>query len=100
MRAKPDHHKRRIALGVSLALTSIIFVVWLSVVSQEGQPQVITSKPKEDTPITTLKKGAASVYGAFREALSSSKSINLQSEYEKMKQQVESGEIKLVPESQ
>lgn len=104
LRNKPDHHKRRIAMGLATFFTSLIFVVWLSVLLPQGsQTNVATNTGKKanaDTPFSTLKSGVAQVYQAVKTSFSDTqKSINLEEEYNRMKNQVQTGQIKLTPEN-
>jgi len=102
LRKKPDHHKRRIALGVSTLVTGLIFVAWLSVLLPQGTNKTLvenSNEPKGETPLSTLKNGVAQVYEAFKGiGNDGGDSLNLEEEYNRMKSQVESGEIELVPE--
>lgn len=98
MRSRPDHHKRGIALGVSAFLTAVIFSVWLSVNFRTNTSQIIVEKPKEDSPITNLKKSLASVYYAIK-GLGKENNINFQDEYDRIKNQVETGQLRVVPKN-
>lgn len=104
LKKRPDHHRQRVALGVSGGITAIIFVLWVSVtVPNTAQTFAREEKQeKKDTPISVLSQGAAQVYQAVKQNISdvSQNTVDLQSEYEKMKQEVESGQIKLIPTSQ
>lgn len=105
IKSRPEHHRRRYAIGISALITAAISIVWLSVILPQSSSQIIAkneavAKPVGDTPVVTLKRGVAqafeSIQGIFKGV--SDKSVNLQSEYDKMKNQVQSGEIKIVPQ--
>ncbi len=103
LRSKPDHHKRRIALGISTIVTGLIFVGWLSVLLPQGANNTLAqnqNEPKGETPLTTLKNSVAQVFEAMRGIGDDANSLNLEEEYNRMKEQVESGEIELVPEGE
>jgi len=79
-------------------------MVWLSVILPRGASEIVArnevkTQIKGDTPVVTLKRGVAQAFeamqGIFKGA--TEKSINLQSEYDRMKNQVQSGEIKMIP---
>jgi cytoskeletal protein RodZ len=102
LRKKPDHHKRRFALLASGAITGMIFIAWLSVLLPQNANQIIAeerSSSSNVTPISSLKSSVAQVVTAARELFTETTStLDFESEYNKMKAQVESGEIKFVPE--
>lgn len=106
IKSRPEHHRRRYALGISALITAAIAIVWLSIIVPHGTSQIVTqkeatTKPQGDTPIVTLQRGVAQAFeamqGIFKGA--TDKSLNLQDEYNKMKNQVQSGEIKMVPQN-
>ncbi len=102
LRKKPDHHKRRFALLASGAVTGMIFIAWLSVLLPQNANQIIAEDRRASdgvTPISSLKKSVAQVVTATRELFTETTStLDFESEYNKMKAQVESGEIKFVPD--
>ena len=102
LRKRPDHHKRRIAFGISAFITSLIFVVWLSVLLPKNASEIVAKeKPSNEvTPFDSLKTGVAQVYEASKGLFSDTKkSIDLEVEYNRIKGQVESGQIQIVPEN-
>ncbi|TAL49567.1 hypothetical protein EPN83_00270 [Patescibacteria group bacterium] len=99
-RQKPEGARRRIAFGLSAIVTALIFLVWVSVIFPGSRTQVVTAKPAGETPIATLRSGVAQAYEALRGIFSETKSLDLESEYNRIRSQVESGEIKLVPGSE
>jgi cytoskeletal protein RodZ len=103
LRNKPDHHKRRIALGLSVFFTGLIFVVWLSVLLPQNASRVVAqsgTETKGETPIKALSNGVAQAYDAMKNTINTQKkSLDLQAEYEKMKNQVETGQIKIAPDN-
>lgn len=107
LKQKPEHHRRRVAFGVSGGITAIIFILWASVILPNDTRQVALqkqeSKPSGETPIATLRNGVAQVYEAFQALMQSTEdakeSLDFESEYKKIKEQVEKGEIDVVPNS-
>ena len=107
IKSRPDHHRRNYALGFSAVITAAIFLVWLSVMLPNSATQIIAEKSSEqpvvegETPVVTLKRGVGQAFDAITGLFKSAtdKSVNLQTEYDKMKNQVQSGEIKVVPEN-
>lgn len=106
IKSRPEHHRRRYALGISALITAGIAIVWLSIILPHGVSEVVAQKETNtstqgDTPMVTLQRGVAQAFeamqGIFKGA--TDKSLNLQSEYDKMKNQVQSGEIKMVPQN-
>jgi hypothetical protein len=109
LRNKPDHHKRRVALLASGAITGLIFFAWLSVILPSNTSQIVAdssqsqgvSEADNNTPIETLKRSTAQVFDAikvlFQKTATSASNVNLEDNYTKMKTQVETGQIKLVP---
>lgn len=106
LRKKPAHHKRRVALGASGVITTSIFLAWLSVVlpsnvtqiASESQSAQAIQSSQDVTPIETLKKSSAQVYEAAKSLLNVSvPNIDLKSDYDKMKTQVQTGQIKVTP---
>lgn len=108
LRTKSHHHKRRFALVTSAAVTGAIFVAWLSVllpsdthrIVAENKPAPSAEVSPENTPFNTLKRQTADAYTAMKGLFESQISnVDLQNEYDSMKTQVESGQIKLAPAS-
>ena len=104
LRNRPDHHKERIAFGLATFFTALVFVVWLSVLFPNGSNDIVAKeKPVEkgETPFTALKNGVAQVYEASKDLFGTSsggKTQSLEEQYNKIKGQVESGQIKVVPD--
>lgn len=106
LKSRPESHRRRFAFGVSGTITAIVFIIWASVIFPQTNRAIIAksnpqmqAKQNEETPIGTLSNGVAQVYQAMKESFGNTKgeSINIQNEYERMKNQVEQGEIEIVP---
>ena len=107
LRKKSYHHKRRVALGASGAITALIFMAWLSVILPSNTAQIVARSGNAEqssvdeqgnTPIEALKNSTAQAYSAVRDMfVKSASSINLQEDYTKMRSQVETGQIKIVP---
>lgn len=108
LRKKSPYHKRRVALGASGVITASIFVAWLSVVLPSNVSQIVSESqsaqaasanvPDEVTPLDTLKKSSAQVYEAAKSLLNVSvPDVDLKSDYDKMKTQVQTGQIKVTP---
>lgn len=57
MRAKPEHIRRRMAFGVSLAITAVIFVFWLGSMTSLGASStgaIASAVEKAGSPGKTL----------------------------------------------
>jgi len=108
LQTKPEHHRRRIALGVSTGITAIIFVLWVSVMTPRSSQVVAKSsvtpaaQSQGETPLATLKTSAAQAFQGIKEILGNGAdgvtNVDLNSEYNRIKGQVENGDIKLTPE--
>jgi len=107
LKTKPEHHRRRIALGASTAITAFVFVLWASVTVPQttqvvAQANETKTASKGESPIATLKTSAAQAFEGMRQVwntnTSSVRQVNLDKEYSNIKSQVESGEIKMTPE--
>ncbi len=63
LRKKPDHHKQTIVFSASLAITLVIFAVWLTFIRAEfatvNSPGGIAEK---DSPLVFIKESVANVY--------------------------------------
>lgn len=110
LRKKPYHHKRRVALTASTLITGAIFVGWLSVIFPSNTNQIIATSEEvkatvskdnlANTPVETLKRSTAQVFDSIKALVETSASnVNLQENYSSMKEQVETGQIKLAPTS-
>ena len=69
LREKPEHHRRRIAWGVSGAISMFIAAVWVTSFGYFNGigPNVaeIARSNSENSPANVIKRGAANVWGAF-----------------------------------
>jgi predicted PurR-regulated permease PerM len=107
LKTKPEHHRRRIALGASTAITALVFVLWASVTVPQttqvvAQASETKTTQKGESPIATLKTSAAQAYEGMRQVWNSNTSsvtqVNLEKEYSNIKSQVENGDIKITPD--
>ena len=99
LRHKSDHHKRRFALAASGAITAMIFMAWVSVLlPQTTNQRVAEATPRErdgETPFESLRSGVAQAYAGIQALFTeTAENVDLEEEYNKMKSQVESGEMK------
>lgn len=64
---KPEPARRRIAFGIALAITLIIFLVWLSTLPAKLRNSQHASNPRSEaaSPIETLKESVGSLFGAL-----------------------------------
>jgi len=106
IKSRPSHHRRNYALGFSAVITAAIFLVWLSVIVPKNVSTVIaeseaTQRINSETPITTLQRGVSQAFEGMSGLLKgvTEKSVDLQGEYDKMKTQVQTGQIQVVPEN-
>lgn len=107
LKQKPEHHRRRVAFGVSGGITAIIFILWASIIFPHDTKQIALQKqevkPTTETPIATLRNGVAQVYEAFQALMQSTEDtkekVDFETEYKKIKDQVEKGEIDVMPNS-
>ncbi len=103
LKEKPEHHRRHYAFGMAAFFTAFIFVVWASVILPGDMRSVNVAqeatKPKGETPISTLRSGVASVYEATKSLFESGdiSNVDLETEYERVKNQVENGELDITP---
>ncbi|OHA89138.1 MAG: hypothetical protein A2653_02925 [Candidatus Zambryskibacteria bacterium RIFCSPHIGHO2_01_FULL_43_25] len=98
LREKPEHHRRRVAYGISALITIFIFVVWLSVHIPGGSAPVVAQAPTEteessESPFETLSRGVASVYEAIKGMSGDEEIGSFSEEYERIKSQVEGGDL-------
>lgn len=107
LKKRSDKHKERFALSVSGGITAIIFVLWASVIVPQNigtLAQETKETEQKDTPVSVLSSGVAQVYNAVLEVWDKGKgdvkTIDIQSEYLKMKQEVEEGTIVIPPPAQ
>jgi hypothetical protein len=103
LKERPEHHRRRYTFALSAFFSAFIFIIWASVILPSDVKHVAiekTSKPEAETPVSVLKSSVASVYDAAKSLFSDTetKKIDFETEYEKMKSQVESGQVKIIPE--
>jgi hypothetical protein len=99
LRERPEHHRRRIALGISALVTVFVFTVWLSVhTTRGGAPVVAEATVKEqsssESPFDTLKRGVAQVYEAFRGISKDEDTKSFSEEYQRVRDQAQNGELK------
>lgn len=103
LKEKPEHHRRHYTFGAAAFFTAFIFIIWASVIlpgdmrSASVQQQAL--KPKGETPVSTLRSGVASVYEATKSLFKSGdvSNVDFEAEYERVKNQVESGELDITP---
>lgn len=105
LKERPEHHRRRYTFALSAFFSAFIFIIWVSVILPSDVKHVAmekTTTPKAETPAAVLKSSVASVYDAAKSLFSNTekKKIDLETEYEKIKSQVESGQVKIIPESE
>lgn len=105
LKERPVHHRRHYTFALSAFVSVFIFIIWVSVILPGDVKHVAvekTSKPKAETPVAVLKSSVASVYDAAKSLFSDTevKKIDFETEYEKMKSQVESGEVKIIPDTE
>lgn len=106
LREKPEHHRRRVAMGISGLITLFIFSVWVSVhLPQSGTAQVAAvqeapsardTRDNTEGPLDTLRAGVASIYEAIRN-FGEGDDKSFTDEYEKIKKELEEGEIEFIP---
>ena len=109
LRRKPDHHKQRVAIIGSGIVTAMIFIGWVSVIFPSNTSQIVSDTPANqssfvdaegNTPMEGLRRSTAQVYDSIKALFTNtSKQINLQEGYSKMKSQVENGDIKITPDN-
>jgi len=102
LKEKPEQHRRHYTFGISAFFTAFIFILWASVILPGDVKNVSekqASKPKGDTPITTLRGGVASVYQGAKSLFEGdgSSGSSFETQYESMKSQVENGEVRMIP---
>ncbi len=69
LRAKPLHHRKRIAIGSSAAFTLVLALFWVTSFSYlntttPDSPE-IARRNNVTSPFKIFKKGAANIYSAF-----------------------------------
>jgi hypothetical protein len=106
LKQRPISYRKRFTLGVSTGVTMAVFVVWASVIIPSERSVIIAdSTPKAkvennvETPINVIANGVADAYEAMKVGLQklSGDSNDLQTEYNRMKGQVQGGEIQVIP---
>lgn len=105
LKERPVHHRRHYTFAISAFLSAFIFIIWASIILPGDVKHVAvekSSKPKTETPVAVLKSSAASVYDAAKSLFTDAevKKINFEAEYKDMKSQVESGQVKIIPETE
>lgn len=105
LRNKPEQYRKRFSLAIAFFATAVIFSVWASVLFPAGQSRIIANaQPKQesqkaDSPIATIRKSTAQAFSAIKDILNDGeKAIDFQAEYERVRDQVDSGQIKLGPQ--
>jgi|ERR1035437_1298315 Trk-type K+ transport system membrane component len=108
LRKGPDHHKRRFTLVATSAITGAIFLAWLSVLFPQNVSTVVADSQQSQvsdqvTPIGTLEASVGQAFGAIKSLFDNTTKtvtdVNLQDQYSKMKDQVQSGQIQLTPQN-
>lgn len=93
LRAKPVHHKKYFALGVSGCFTAIVFLVW-SFVNFGGAGAVVAKnipdeKVRAISPFENVGKGFANAWSSiknqFDETSSSLDSVDLEGKYQEVR---------------
>lgn len=105
LRTKPEKYRKRFSLAVAFFATAVIFSVWVSVLFPAGQSRIVASaQPRQesqnaDSPVDVIRKSTAQAFSAIKGILSDSeKLVDFQAEYERVRDQVDSGQIKLGPQ--
>jgi len=97
LHTRPDHHKKRFALFVSFAVTMLIFSLWGLV--NFGQGGLMSSSAakivvvdKEVSPLQSLTSSVSAslgeIFDSFGKLKSEVESVNLESDYTEMKNNV------------
>ncbi len=106
LREKPEHHRRRVALGVSGFITMVVFTAWISVLmpstagtlvreSEVAQEEVRVAQNGE-TPLSVLRNGFANAYVAIKGLWD----VDIVGEYQDIRTQVETGNIQALPQGE
>lgn len=69
LKDKPKETRHKIALGTSLSATGLIFIIWLTVITQGGLATGGTAKGASQqtaSPVTALQDNAAAAYQSIR----------------------------------
>lgn len=74
---KPEHKRRIYAVSISLGITLVIFVVWLSVILPPSVREEIASTDdstrKAESPIGAFGRNTAQAFGALKEQINTIK---------------------------
>lgn len=107
LQKKPEHHRRHITFATSAGITALVFMLWVTVVAPRSiQNEVVAEAPTKsrtdvESPIGTIKQSTAAVYDGIKKIFIKSNdsisNINIDTEYGKVKTQVQNGDIKLMP---
>lgn len=64
IRQKPEHHRNRIAIGLSAFITALIFIVWVSFIRLQYMPKENDGgqMAKSLEPVLVLKQNMATIY--------------------------------------
>ena len=104
LREKSESHRKRFAFGISFFVTLLIFVSWVSVIFPNNSGRIMAKnndnqeKNNIETPVTIMKESLAQVFSAIK-GMGDDTPIDLNQEYEKIKGQVENGDLQIIPES-
>ena len=77
IRSKPDHIRRRIALGTAFGITAIIFAFWLAsfTASINSSDTVSVASKQVSTPGQALIAGVGGFFGDIKDMIFGSKKI-------------------------
>ena len=78
LRQKPDRTKKQIASVISLLLSGIIFVVWLSVIYpnfKQNQKQEIKARENSEGPLSGISQTVSGGVGSIRNQFSKMKEM-------------------------
>ncbi len=75
LRSKPEHIRRRIALGASLGITGLVFVGWLTALTSTA-PTVLSSKSENDPALTDAVSQTSSSFSALLGAVNAAQSVS------------------------
>lgn len=112
LKQRPEHHRRHITFAVSSGVTALIFILWVTVVvPQTIKSETLVVVPEKsspvssaNTPLGTIRTSAAATWEGLRNIFSNGsdamETVNVENEYQKLKSQVQNGDIQLVPNRQ
>lgn len=74
LREKPEAHRKRVAFMVSVIITGIIFIVWLSVIGTKfGQSAGVVKEQDGASLVAGVKSGFSEVFEEGREKFDESR---------------------------